>query len=116
MQGIDTTVNGISNEGIDKVMLDLLDYADKSNKTLNQIDDLIDETKNYFACESGEIFREQFEMLKTGFRTIHTNLISYHNDLMRVKQNYQLRQETGVEILRAGEKSVPIVQEREELK
>ena len=98
--------NGISIEGIDKLMSDILDYVDKSNKILNQIDDLVDETSSYFSCESGDKFREKFEMLKAGTPIINSNILSYNTDLMNVKHNYQLRANAGVDMLNAGNNQV----------
>ena len=80
----------MSVDGIDKVMSDILDYADKANKILNQISDLIEDTSTYFACESGDKFREQYAMMQVGITTINKNILSYNADLMNVKKNYQL--------------------------
>ncbi len=98
--------NGISLDGIDKLMSDIMDYADKSNKILNQISDLVSETENYFCCESGDKFRDQFNMLSIASATINKNILSYNEDLMNVKINYQNRTEVGTEILNSGNKSV----------
>ena len=78
--------NGISMEGMDKLMSDILDYADRSNKVLNQIADLVDSTSTYFICESGDKFRDQFSMLKVGNPIINKNILSYNEDLMNVKK------------------------------
>lgn len=98
--------NGISQTGIDKLMSDIIDYADKSNRILNQISDLVEDTTTYFSCESGDKFRDQFSMLKVGNAIINKNILSYNEDLMNVKQNYQNRSEIGAEILRTGENDV----------
>ncbi len=98
--------NGISTEGIDKLMSDILEYADKSNRILNQISDLVSETANYFSCESGDKFRDQFSMLSMGNATINKNILSYDEDLMSVKQNYQGRAEAGIEILNGGQNNI----------
>lgn len=98
--------NGISLDGIDKLMTDILDYAEKSNRILNQITDIVSDTTNYFQCESGDKFRDQFSMLKVGNASINKNILSYNDDLMNVKKNYQTRNEKGVEILNAGEQDV----------
>lgn len=98
--------NGISVEGIDKLMSDILSYADKSNRILNQISDLVSETSTYFSCESGDKFRDQFSMLSVGNATINKNILSYNEDLMSVKQNYQMRTEAGIEILNEGQNKV----------
>lgn len=98
--------NGVSNEGIDKLMLDVIDYADKMNKVLNQIADLINDTEVYFSCESGDKFRDQFNMLKVSNPIINKNILSYNDDYMNVKKNYQERANKSVEILNAGEQDV----------
>ncbi len=98
--------NGISMEGMDKLMSDILDYADRSNKVLNQIADLVDSTSTYFICESGDKFRDQFSMLKVGNPIINKNILSYNEDLMNVKKDYQNRSLVGSEILKTGENDV----------
>ena len=93
-------------EGMDKLMSDILDYADRSNKVLNQIADLVDSTSTYFICESGDKFRDQFSMLKVGNPIINKNILSYNEDLMNVKKDYQNRSLVGSEILKTGENDV----------
>lgn len=93
--------NGISSN-IDGLMTTLLDYAEVSNRLLNQIDDLISETATYFSCESGDKFRDQYNMLKVGNAIINKNIFSYNTDLMNVKNNYQNRTEVGIDVINTG--------------
>lgn len=98
--------NGISSIEVDNLMTTLLDYAELSNRILNQIDDLVAETTSYFSCESGDKFRDQYNMLKTGNAIINKNILSYNTDLMNVKSNYQNRVDVSTDIINTGINSI----------
>ncbi len=91
--------NGVSIEGIDKLMTDILDYADKTNKIFNQISDLVDSTQSCFACDAGDQFREQYHFIQIHQSTINSNILSYNTDLMHVKTNYLGRERGATEII-----------------
>ncbi len=106
--------NGINTEGVEKIMVDILDYTERANKILNNISVIVADTSTCFDCESGANFRNQFELIKSGFTTFNKNFLSYNTDLMRVVQNYQLRSDFGVSIMSEGEKSVSVSLEQKE--
>lgn len=80
---------GINEEGLDRLILDLSDYAQQIMKNLYLIDNLMDNTGVFFQCEGGKKFREFYSKLKYSIPTIKNNILSYTNDLSRVKQKYQ---------------------------
>lgn len=110
------TWNGMNIDGIEKVMTDILDYADKANKILNNISTIIDETSTCFKCESGDNFRTQYELMKLGITTFNKNFLSYNTDFMQAVKNYKFREETGVEIMTDAKNSVDVsLEKREEI-
>ena len=73
---------GINIDSIDKLILDIYNYAERVNKTLNQITDVVDQTKNFYDCEAAQNYRNKFNSFKTNFNVINKNLNSYAEDLI----------------------------------
>ena len=80
---------GINLDSVDKLILDIYTYAEKVNKTLNHISDVVDQTKNFYACEAADNYRNKFNSFKTNFKVVNKNLISYAEDLIKLKNRYQ---------------------------
>lgn len=80
---------GINIDSIDKLILDIYNYAERVNKTLNQITDVVDQTKNFYDCEAAQNYRNKFNSFKTNFNVINKNLNSYAEDLIKLKNKYQ---------------------------
>lgn len=80
---------GINVDSVDKLILDIYSYAEKISKTLNQISELMDQTKNYCSCDEITALRNKFENFKTNFVTINKNIISYSDDFIKLKNKYQ---------------------------
>lgn len=80
---------GINIDSIDKLILDIYNYAERVNKTLNQIMDVVDQTKNFYDCEAAQNYRNKFNSFKTNFNVINKNLNSYAEDLIKLKNKYQ---------------------------
>lgn len=104
--------NGIDTEGVEKVMVNILDYADKANKILNNISLIVSDTEACFNCQSGVDFRGQFELIKSEFTILNKNFLSYNTDFIHVIQNYRSREEYGTNILNDGTKSVDVSLEK----
>lgn len=100
---------------MDKVMTNIVDYASSANKILRNIDVMIDETKDFFDCECGDLFRAQYQLFRTNHATFNKNYLSYNTDFSNAKANYKLREEVGVEIMNEAKKSVEVsIDQREE--
>ena len=80
---------GINVDSIDKLILDIYNYAEKVTGTLNQISDLIEQTKTYCLCDEINDLRNKFESFKTNFPIINKNIISYADDFIKLKNRYQ---------------------------
>lgn len=80
---------GINIDSIDKLILDIYNYAERINKTLNQVSDVVDQTKNFYDCETATNYRNKFNDFKTNFSIMNENLKSYAEDLIKLKNRYQ---------------------------
>lgn len=92
-------LNGINEIKIDKMVLDLRNYVEKINRTLNQISEVVDDTKNYFLSQSGNLYRTKYDLLEANYSTIKNNLLSYSDDLLKVKFRYQSMSENNKNII-----------------
>ena len=86
-------LNGINESGVDKLILDISNSADRINEILNKISELINDTSNYFNCENAIIFRQNFNNLKINFPIVSKNILQYTADLVKVKVNYNNRKD-----------------------
>lgn len=80
---------GINVDTIDKLILDIYNYAEKINKTLNQISEVVDQTKTFYECDTANNYRNKFNSFRTNFVVIDKNLKSYAEDLIKLKNKYQ---------------------------
>ena len=81
---------GLNEEGIKKVIMDIYDYCEKINKTLNQISDVVEDTKNFYCCDTADEYRKKFTEFSSNFPTIVNSLKSYADDLNKLKSNVSL--------------------------
>lgn len=80
---------GINLDSIDKLILDIYNYAERANKTLNQIADVVDQTKTFYNCDEADNYRNKFNSFRTNFKVVNKNLVSYAEDLIKIKNRYQ---------------------------
>lgn len=82
-------VSGINEGRLDKLALDLLGYIEKINNTLNQISEVVEDTKNYFDSSIANSYRNKYDLFKTNYNVVKKNLSSYSSDLTKVKFKYK---------------------------
>ena len=80
---------GINIDSIDKLILDIYNYAERINKTLNQISDVVDQTNTFYQCDVATEYRNKFNSFRTNFAIIDKNIKSYADDLIKLKNRYQ---------------------------
>lgn len=98
-----SNVVGFNEAEIDHLMIDILDYTSRIKLIFNKIDDLVNETRNYYGCESANIMRNHFELIKYDFNIIINNLLSYNSDLYNLKNKYKNGMDIlSSEIIRSG--------------
>ena len=84
-------VTGVSEIGIDRLISDIYDYAQSCNTIINQIDEKVQSTCDYFKCHSANTFRLNFEKLFEQRTNLNNNILSYSRDLAKVKAHYKKR-------------------------
>ena len=82
-------VLSINEEGIDRLVLDLYDHFEKINSILNQINDLIYDSKNYFNCPANDELVKQYSEMKLNIDNFKDNVSSYSTDLIKVKNKFR---------------------------
>jgi len=81
-------INGINSQLIDKLVIEIMDYADKINKIQNQLQELVGDTSTYFNSPSGTEFRKSFKEKEQNYQTMNQNILNYAKDFVKVKQVY----------------------------
>ena len=81
---------GIKEEKLKKLILEIYDYRDKISKILETADILVNETKNYYKSEDGELYRKKFAIFANNFDIMLKNIKSYADDLERVISDFKL--------------------------
>lgn len=84
-------VVGINDAKIDSLVLNIYDYAQRIKDILNNVDDLIYETAAYYNCEEAVKFRNDFESVKDNFSVVTENILSYGDELVRVKNQIYMK-------------------------
>lgn len=89
---MESRLAGINEDKIDRLILDIYDYADKVNSIFNRIDELVDSTKDFYNCESAELFRNKFLEFKQNFKVVNENILGYAGEITSAKNNYKKRE------------------------
>lgn len=80
----------IDKDEINKLILEITDCRDNIKVILSKINDLIDETKNYYTCSSANNLRTRYYVFNDNYKIILSNIKSYANDLISLKKKYAL--------------------------
>lgn len=83
-----TQMSAMNEEELDKLIVEIYDYAGKIKGILNGVEDIILSTESYFDCEIGNNVRNKFKLLSARFAGVSDNIISYAEDLVQVKTEY----------------------------
>ena len=86
-------INGVNESKLDKHIMEIYESADRINKIFVKISALVNDTSNYFVCETADSFRKKFENVKSNFSIVNSNVLEYANDLVKVKNNYNKRKD-----------------------
>lgn len=79
----------INEEGIDKLVLDILDYSERINSILNEINDLIISSSNYFSCNTNTNIVNKYLKLQNDINNLKYNIKSYSSDFLKVKKRFR---------------------------
>lgn len=83
-------VSGVNEVGLDRIATDIIEYADKLNNIFNQLQLLVDNSKNYFNSEVNQIFCRNFKKQAEYYQIINQNILSYASDFVKIKQSYKV--------------------------
>lgn len=103
---------GINTEAIEKLCLDVQDYASKIKNTLSQIDDVVQNATTSFSGDGYSEFRNKFLVLKESFPVIYENISSYIDEFNILRSNYE---NLDVELSNKLQISAENVMERREI-
>ena len=81
-------VSGIEEEKIGYLVLDIYDYVDRISQVLNQIDEIMLSSNDYFKCESGDKLRSHYKEIQNNHNILKQNLMNCSEGLIRAKNGY----------------------------
>lgn len=94
---------GVDNQAIDNLVLNIYDYADRLKKQLDDVETLVYDTSNYYHDQAADSCRKKFNSIKESFPVIYENVISYADDLVKLKSSLKQKDEAiSVEITNAS--------------
>lgn len=79
---------GINEEKLNSLILDIYNYSEKINKTLNQISEVVDKTKKIYSSKEADLYRNKYENFRVNYVNVIKNINRYAEDLILVKQKY----------------------------
>ena len=82
-------ISGINEEGLDKLILDIYNYAESMHKVFNNIENTIDDTNNFYQDETGINMRVKFNEFKKNLDIAYDRLIKNATYLSNIKMYYQ---------------------------
>ncbi len=97
---------GVSTSKLDKLMVDVIDYAEKSKRITNAIEMLIRETREYYVSSEADLFRSKFEQLVPTINTVNQNILVYNDDLLKLKGNYSKLEVEATELINEAQRQV----------
>lgn len=91
---------GINGATIDKLALDIYNYAERINKTLNEIANVVDQTRNIYSCVAANNYRNRFNNIRVNFNVVNKNIQSYAEDIIKLKSKYSDIGSNSTQIIR----------------
>lgn len=90
-------VNGISENILDKLIIEICDRADNIKAILNSIDDEIYKCLSNVESSATTQFKYAYEEMKKNYKCVNKNILSYSTDYVKVKNAYIERTSTITE-------------------
>ena len=88
---INNEVNGINNNLLDDLIVDVSGYADDLLVILNSIDETFMESLGYIKGDINTYLKESYEGISNNYKRVNSNILSYGTDYARVKEAYVSR-------------------------
>lgn len=87
-------VHGINTDSMDMIITEILDYADMAMEKLYDIETLVSNSESYFKGDAQKVLRKKFNDISVSFPAVKNNIISYAEELNRLKSAYIEQNET----------------------
>jgi len=84
-------VNGINNDLLDKLIIDLTKYMDSINSIFNSIDEEVNKSYELLPSPVVETFKLTYEVIKENYSLVNYSIQSYCTDYAKVKVAYSNR-------------------------
>ena len=81
--------SGVNEQKLATLIAKIQDDLEKLEKRFNQLETVIDSTKTFFKSDSASRYRNSYESMKYNFSIVKKNILSYTNDLTKVKNSYK---------------------------
>lgn len=81
--------SGVDEVRLDKLIQKILSNLEQLERRFNQLDATIDRTKNFYKSDSASKYRKSYNDLRYNYGLVKKNILSYVNDLTRVKSKYK---------------------------
>ena len=82
-------INGINEEGLDKLILDIYNYAENLHKVFNDIENIIDELDDFYQDDTCITMKNKFNDFKKNLDIAYNKLIKSATYLSNIKMYYQ---------------------------
>ncbi len=96
----------ISESEINKLIMDLDDYAIKARKIFNQIECVVDNLNKDCEAEIMKKYISEFKKFEDNFRIMSNNILSYKKDLQNVKSYFMNQQSIASMAVREQTKKI----------
>ena len=84
-----TQTSGINETSVTNTVQKIQDLVDKLKQRFEQLNDTFDLVAPYMESNSGDEVKRKYTLIKSNYDVATRNLLSYAEDLERVKSNYR---------------------------
>jgi hypothetical protein len=96
----------ISENGIDKLIMDLDEYAINARKIFDRIEAAVEDVNRDCKAKISTKYVNRFEAFASNFSIITNNILSYKKDLQDVKRQFKTEQSMTAAVLEEHAKEV----------
>lgn len=83
------TFSAINEDGLDKLVLDIYNSAEMVHKIFDNVNELIQQTSDFYQTNISEKFRMKYNDFKINFELVNKKLLGYADELASIKMKYQ---------------------------
>lgn len=84
-------ISGVNDQKIDLLIKDIYSYYDRIREIFNEVENIMDSTSTFYKSETANLIRHEFQQYKDKFYIVGKNILSYADDMEKVKKNYANR-------------------------